>query len=177
MYYLSLKFPTSYGIAELTNNVREARECYIVMMQATSSASTTGRAPVVSSDGSSPSQLGHPVLILDALEMLFPEKTFRLETGEEVKNIVLDEDYPHRVIKIGRGLPKETQEALTTLVREFKFVFAWSDDNVPSIPHELMVHRLNVDPRAKPVQQKRDTSALSEVNQFLGNSTSYWLSE
>lgn len=64
------------------------------------------------------------MFILDTMETLYPEKSSRLETEEDVKDIVLDEDYPHQVIKIGRGLSKEVWEALTTLVQEFKEIFA-----------------------------------------------------
>lgn len=64
------------------------------------------------------------MLTLDTIETLHPEKSSRLETREEVKDVVLDENYPHQAVKICRGLPKEIWEALTTLVQEFKEIFA-----------------------------------------------------
>lgn len=48
------------------------------------------------------------ILTLDTLETLYPERSARLETEIEVEDIVLNEERPEKVIKIGRGLLKET---------------------------------------------------------------------
>lgn len=124
-------------------------------MQAISSVSPSSRIPNINL--ASPSFEAHqrnPVLILDTLETSHPERLSRLETGEEVKDIVLSEEYIYQVIKIGKGISKEIKEALMTLIWEFKEVFAWATDDGPEIPHELMIHRLNMDPIVKLVQQK-----------------------
>lgn len=68
---------------------------------------------------------------------------------------MLNEEYPEQVIKIGQGLLRKTQKALVSLLLEFKKVFAKIVDDVLGIPHNLIVYRLNVDPRIKPVPQKK----------------------
>lgn len=98
---------------------------------------------------------GDSVLTLDTLETLYFEKLARQYTRDEVKNIMLSKECLEQVIKIGRGLLRETQETLVTLLLEFKEVFAWTANDVPWIPRDLMVHQLNVDPRIKLVQQKK----------------------
>ena len=44
---------------------------------------------------------------------------------------------------------------LVAFLRRNKDVFAWSTDDLKGIDPRVMVHRLQVDPRAKPVRQKQ----------------------
>lgn len=53
-----------------------------------------------------------------------------------------------------------------TLLIEFKEVFAWTTDDIPGIPHDLIVHRLNVDLKIKLVQQMKRYFSL-ERNQAI----------
>lgn len=68
------------------------------------------------------------------MEILYPKNSVRLETRDEVEDIVMDEIRPEKVIKIGRNLAKETQGSLVILIKEYREVFAWTADNVPRIP-------------------------------------------
>ena len=46
----------------------------------------------------------------------------------------------------------------TRLIQFFKEnldVFAWSHEDMPDIPTEVIQHKLNVNPERKPVQQRR----------------------
>lgn len=44
---------------------------------------------------------GDSVLVLDAMETLSPEKSIRLESGDEVEDVVMDEIHLEWVVKIG----------------------------------------------------------------------------
>ena len=49
----------------------------------------------------------------------------------------------------------EIKEALVELLRKNKALFAWSAAYMPDIDPSIICHELNVDPRFKPLKQKR----------------------
>ena len=58
-----------------------------------------------------------------------------------------------RLISISsRSLEKEKSE-LILLLKEYKDIFAWDYSEMPGLDPGLVVHTLNVDPKAKPVAQ------------------------
>ena len=44
---------------------------------------------------------------------------------------------------------------LIQLLKEYADVFAWSPDDMPGLDESLAMHSLDVDPKRKPVKQKR----------------------
>jgi len=52
-------------------------------------------------------------------------------------------------------LSDEIKEALVELLRKNKALFAWSATYMPDIDPSIICHELNVDPRFKPLKQKR----------------------
>ena len=70
---------------------------------------------------------------------------------EEI-NLGTDPQKP-RPISISSKLPEEEKLELILLLKEFKDVFAWDYSEMPRLDPGLVVHTLNVDPRAKPVAQ------------------------
>lgn len=44
---------------------------------------------------------------------------------------------------------------LSRFLRENADIFAWEGESLPGIPHKYALHHLNVDPRVKPVKQKK----------------------
>jgi hypothetical protein len=62
---------------------------------------------------------------------------------------------PERRIKIGSLLPEALKEELVTFLRGNSDVFAWNHEDMPGIDPSVIVHRLNVDPGARPVKQRR----------------------
>ena len=94
------------------------------------------------------------------LEPYIPgDETRQPVTQDEIEEFPLREDRPDQVIRVGSLLPLEEKEALKALLREYSQVFAWSVDDMPGIPTDLAVHHLNVDPRFKPVKQKKRSFA------------------
>ncbi|XP_027151941.1 uncharacterized protein LOC113751996 [Coffea eugenioides] len=90
------------------------------------------------------------------LEPYIPgEKARQLGTRDEIEEFPLREDRPDQVLRIGALLPSEEKEGLKALLREYSRVFAWTVEDMPGIPTDLAVHHLNVDPRFKPVKQKK----------------------
>ncbi|KAK3012486.1 hypothetical protein RJ639_007937 [Escallonia herrerae] len=82
--------------------------------------------------------------------------------GEPVKNLVSIEVYPgdeDKTVQIGSNLKEDTKLELVNLLRTYADVFAWTAANMPGIDHEVITHRLNVDPSKKPVKQKKRTFA------------------
>ncbi|XP_071933541.1 uncharacterized protein [Coffea arabica] len=144
-YHLSFKFPTPAGVAEVSSDVGAARECYLATIQAAvtprpSPRSEEKRPAVLSIDCIDPQKAGEPN---------------RLEPGDEVEQVVLDETKPDQIVQVGAGLPSPLKEEMISLIKDHRDVFAWSADEVVGVPSELMIHQLNVNSQARPVRQKR----------------------
>ena len=56
-------------------------------------------------------------------------------------------------MKISKSLSKEARRKLIALLREYKDVFAWSYQEMPSLSPSLVMYKLKVDPNVKPVKQ------------------------
>ena len=64
----------------------------------------------------------------------------------------LKEDNPTNTIQIGSMLPKDIKKKLLEFLRANLNVFAWTASEMPDIPPEVIVHRLNVNPEHKPIR-------------------------
>ena len=97
---------------------------------------------------------------MTSLEPYIPGKEARqLGTQDKIEEFPLREDRPDQVLRIGARLPSEEKEGLKVLLREYSRVFAWTVEDMPKISTGLAVHHLNVDPRFKPVKQKKRSFA------------------
>nr|KYP58883.1 Retrovirus-related Pol polyprotein from transposon opus [Cajanus cajan] len=72
--------------------------------------------------------------------------------AEDVKEVSLAEG---RTVKIGVSLTKEDEEGLVAMLKSNVSAFAWSAGGMPGIDPNFLCHHLMVDPKAKPVIQKR----------------------
>lgn len=77
------------------------------------------------------------------------------EITDEVESVVLDPNFPDQSVQVGATLPPTVKEQVIALLRKYKEVFAWKTEDMPGVSPELIVHKLNIDPQVKPVQQKR----------------------
>lgn len=57
-----------------------------------------------------------------------------------------------RTTRIGVLLQDERKAQLENFLKGNTDVFAWSHDEMPRIEAEVLVHRLNIDPKFKPIQ-------------------------
>nr|XP_027093621.1 uncharacterized protein LOC113714021 [Coffea arabica] len=141
----TVPFPTPEGVAEVSNDVGAARECYLATIQA-----AVGPQPSPRSE-----EKRTAVLSIHCLDLQKAGEPNRLEPGDEVELVVLDEVNPDQVVQVGAGLPSPLKEEMISLIKDHRDIFAWSADEVVGVPPELMTHQLNVNPQARPVRQKR----------------------
>ncbi|XP_061371625.1 uncharacterized protein LOC133314196 [Gastrolobium bilobum] len=71
-----------------------------------------------------------------------------------LEHVVLG-DADHQTTTIGVIIDPEIKSRLIKLLRGNKDLFAWKPSDMPGIDPEVCCHRLSVDPKAKPVSQKK----------------------
>ena len=81
---------------------------------------------------------------------------------------------PTKTTQVGMNLNPQTKEEVINFLRSNLDVFAWSHEDMPGIPANIIRHHLNVDPERKPVQQRRrvfapeqNKAVMDEVNNLL----------
>ena len=72
---------------------------------------------------------------------------------ELVKVNLGDEEEGEKMVKINKNLSDKGRGKLVDLLKEYKDVFAWSNQEMPGLSPSLVTHKLKVDPNAKPVMQ------------------------
>ena len=93
--------------------------------------------------------------------LVYDEKSFtkgREARGEPVEDLVQIQIHPTdptKTTRIGALLSPQQKISFEKFLKENMDVFAWSHDEMPGIDPKVMVHKLNVDPNHKIVQQKR----------------------
>ena len=73
-----------------------------------------------------------------------------------------------RMTRIGTTLSPEMRSRLVQFLKENLNVFTWSHEDMPSISPRVIEHKLNVNPKKKPIQQKR-RAFTPERNQIITN--------
>ena len=58
-------------------------------------------------------------------------------------------------MKIGTVLPTSEKEKMISFLRANQDVFAWKHKDMPGIDRKIIQHCLNINPKYKPIQQKR----------------------
>ena len=79
-----------------------------------------------------------------------------------------------RMTRIGTTLSPEMRSRLVQFLKENLNVFIWSHEDMPGISPRVIEHKLNVNPKKKPIQQKRraftperNQTITNEVNKLL----------
>ncbi|XP_075674869.1 uncharacterized protein LOC142644069 [Castanea sativa] len=124
-YYLKVKFPTAHGVGEIRGDQVLARECY----QATLA-----------------SRKNYTWVINEPEPILEPSKT-----PQEVEIVLGDST---KILKIGTTPPTPEKEKMISFLRANQDVFVWKHKDMPRIDRKIIPHRLNVNSKYKPVQQK-----------------------
>ena len=93
---------------------------------------------------------------------------------EALETVVLADDDTTKTTRIGTTLSPEMRTRLIQFLKENLDVFAWSHEDMPGIPTEVIQHKLNVNPEKKLVQQRqrvftpeRDQAVREEVARLL----------
>ncbi|KAL0351199.1 UNVERIFIED_CONTAM: Transposon Ty3-G Gag-Pol polyprotein [Sesamum radiatum] len=159
-YHLKIKFPTPDGVGEEIGDRRQARECYANTLK------NPGNTPRLKAEkqkrmpqttpGKHQEQTPHRESTTKSPEEKKRRKIEqeRMEAIEEVKMIEFFGD-PSKAVKIGTSLDSSFERNLTDFLREHSDVFAWEASDMQGVSPEIMVHKLNVHPEARPVKQKK----------------------
>ena len=95
-----------------------------------------------------------PNLPRDILEALNRESKGSKSNIEEIGVVNLtDKGENEKPVKIGVNFPKDWKHELIMLLKEFREIFAWSYQDMPSLDIEIVMHRVLVNPECPPVQQ------------------------
>ena len=93
---------------------------------------------------------------------------------EALEIVTLARDETDKTTRIGMTLSPEMRASLIQFLQQNLDVFAWSHKDMPSIPTEVIQHKLNVNPESKPVHQRRrvfapeqDQAVRDEVARLL----------
>ena len=81
---------------------------------------------------------------------------------EALETVTLDKDQTGKTTRIGTTLSPEMRASLIQFLQQSLDVFAWSHEDMPGIPTEIIQHKLNVNSASKPVQQRRRVFALEQ---------------
>ena len=93
---------------------------------------------------------------------------------EALETVILVEDEITKITRIGTTLSLEMRTKLIQFLKENLDVFAWSYEDMSGISPKVIQHKLNVNPKKKPVQQRRraftperDQAVTEEVTKLL----------
>jgi len=177
-YLLQLQFETDDGgVGELRGDQRTARECYLVsikpLLERTRECEAPGLHPAEKRAKAGPPALVPEALVIHSLTSSEPPRP-RPEAADAVEHLTLEEGRPDRTVQLGRDIAANDRQSLASLLRSYKDVFAFGSEEMPGIAPTVMEHRLNADPRHKPVVQKkrhmgpeRAAAANAEVQKLL----------
>ncbi|KAL2230962.1 UNVERIFIED_CONTAM: Retrovirus-related Pol polyprotein from transposon [Sesamum indicum] len=94
------------------------------------------------------------------------EKTQRIQPAEAHKIVEVIQGDPSKTTRIGLHLGEQLETMMVSLLRKNADVFAWSSSDFVGVAPEVIMHRLNVDPTMRPVQQKKRNFSI-EKNQVI----------
>ncbi|KAL2250094.1 UNVERIFIED_CONTAM: Retrovirus-related Pol polyprotein from transposon [Sesamum indicum] len=129
---MRMKFPTENGTGELVSDQREACKCYNLSLRG------------------EPGQKRRKVKE-DAEPR--PYEAEHMKPSGEYKKVQLVPDEPDKTTRIGANM--EGELAMIEFLKKNVDIFAWSPSDFTGIDPGVIVHGLNVDPKARPVQQKK----------------------
>ena len=122
-YYLSVKFPTDYGIGQVQGDQLAAKECYLAMLAMDKHVQT----------------------------MNIEERRVVVEPTEVLEHIPLEEGNLEKFTRIGVSIEEKMKQELVQFLRKSIDVITWSHEDMPGIDPSVITHRLNVYPSSKPI--------------------------
>ncbi|KAL0385958.1 UNVERIFIED_CONTAM: hypothetical protein Sradi_2990100 [Sesamum radiatum] len=90
----------------------------------------------------------------------------RIKPVEEYKEIKLILGEPNKTTRIGLHMSLQMETLTIDFLRKNTYMFVWIPLDFKGIDPEVIVHKLNVDPQAKPVKQKK-RSFMVEPNRII----------
>ena len=71
------------------------------------------------------------------------------------EDIILDPAMPDRKVTVGSDSSFDIKSALISFLKESASQFAWTHFDMTGISTDVITHKLNIDQKFKPIQQKR----------------------
>ena len=65
---------------------------------------------------------------------------------------MLEKEISVKKFKLGKSLVQETQDQIAEVIARHLDAFAWSASDMPGIDHDVLCHRLTMDPQVRPVR-------------------------
>ncbi|XP_062005651.1 uncharacterized protein LOC133722801 [Rosa rugosa] len=149
-HMLMMKVPTPVGIATILGDQTAARQCYSLTVSRGKGKSEM--LPVVTNP------------LTDRYEDPRDDTDSddeRPGAVEEIKEIVLSEEFPDRIVKIGTKLAPAIREDLISFLRSNASAFAWSYKDMPGIPTDIAMHNLSIVPYSAHAPRSRMTIQIS----------------
>ncbi|KAM1971169.1 hypothetical protein ACFX1X_018103 [Malus domestica] len=157
-HMLLMKFPTPYGNGYIRGDQLSARSCYNTSVKQKhmhvpkETLSIHDQVIKTSPDEANLDLHGGNSQPNNPRDDSFTQQA---QLAEELENVSISKDYLDRMVKIGTTLSPPIQLALVSFLQENTEIFAWSYDDMSGIYPDIICHRLSIDPKTKPVRQKR----------------------
>ncbi|KAL2242652.1 UNVERIFIED_CONTAM: Retrovirus-related Pol polyprotein from transposon [Sesamum indicum] len=148
-YHLKVKFPTRTGIGEVVCDPEEARKCYNLSLK---KGETTDKRRKLD--------------VIEGGSQISDGKFERIRPAETHKVVEVIQGDPSKTTRIGSQLGEQLETMMISLLRKNADIFAWSSSDFVGVAPDVIVHRLNVDPTMRPVQQKKRNFSM-EKNQVI----------
>jgi hypothetical protein len=141
--YLCLKFPTTFSIITIFGSQKEARniECGF--------ASDQKNVHFLREDIEQHEQ-GQP----SSKKEISAEFKEAIEAEGDFKRVALDPRVPNRAVNIGTEISLQEQVVLLQFLDKNNDIFVWSTSDLVGVSREVIEHKLQVNPDAKPKKQK-----------------------
>ncbi|KAM2913348.1 hypothetical protein COP2_044016 [Malus domestica] len=157
-HMLLMKFPTPFGNGYIRGDQLSARSCYNTSVKqqhlpAPKETLSIHNQVVKTSPDEANSNLHDGNSQPD--DPRDDSFTQQAQPAEELKNVSISKNHPNRMVKIGTTLSPPLRLSLISFLQENAEVFAWSYKDMPSISPDIICHHLSIDPKTKPVKQKR----------------------
>ncbi|KAM1810112.1 hypothetical protein ACFX12_026916 [Malus domestica] len=157
-HMLLMKFPTPHGNGYIRGDQLSARSCYntsVKQQHLPGPKETLSVHDQVTKTSLDAANLDLPDSNNQPDDPRDDSFTQQAQPAEELEKVPISRDYPDRMVKIGTTLSPPIRLALISFLKENTEVFAWSYEDMPGISPDVICHRLSIDPKIKPVRQKR----------------------
>ncbi|KAM2015174.1 hypothetical protein ACFX16_045732 [Malus domestica] len=157
-HMLLMKFPTPFGNGYIRGDQLSARSCYNTSVKQQhlpvpkETLSIHNQVVKTSPDEANSDLHDGNSQPDDPRDDSFTQQA---QPAEELENVSISKDHPNRMVKIGTTLSPPLRLSLISFLQENAEVFAWSYKDMPGISPDIICHHLSIDPKTKPVKQKR----------------------
>ncbi|KAM1301132.1 hypothetical protein ACFX2H_012212 [Malus domestica] len=157
-HMLLMKFPTPYGNGYVRGDQLSAQSCYNTSIKQQhlsvpkETLSIHDQVIKTSQDEANLDLHGGNSQPDDPRDDSFTQQA---QPVEELEKVSISKDYPDRMVKIGTTLSPPIRLTLISFLQKNTKVFAWSYKDMSGISPDIICHRLSIDPKTKPVRQKR----------------------